>query len=60
MARVERVSSMVEGVHCTVIVNGYIKYFPVHSHGEHDCKYIKLNGRRYFEKDLPFGIEVEI
>ncbi len=58
MARVERVSSMVEGVHCCVIVNHQIKYFPVHE--KNNKKFINLNGKRMKEEDLPFGVEVEI
>ena len=58
MARVERVSTMVEGLPCCVIIDHHIKYFPVHE--KNNKKYIKLNGKRMKEEDLPFGIEVEI
>ena len=60
MARViaERVSSMVEGAHCCVIVNHHVQYFPVHK--KESKKYIKLNGKHYHEDELPFGIEVEL
>ena len=58
MAKVERVSSMVDGVNCCVVIDHRIKYFPVHEINGH--KYIKLNGKKMKEEDLPFGIEVEI
>ena len=59
MAVVERVSSMVEGLPCVVMVNHKVKNFPVH-HEHNGRTYIKLNGKRMHEEDLPFGIEVEI
>lgn len=59
MAIVERVSTMVEGQPCVVMIDHKVKYFPVHS--EHNGRaYIKLNGQRMHEEDLPFGIEVGI
>ena len=58
MAKVERVSSMIEGVQCCIIIDHRIKYFPVHEKG--NKKYVNLNGKRMNEEDLPFGIEVEI
>ena len=58
MAIVERVSSMVEGQPCVVMIDHKVKYCPVHEHG--NKRYIKLNGKRMHEEDLPFGIEVEI
>lgn len=30
MTRVERVSSMIEGMPCVVLINGETKHFPVH------------------------------
>lgn len=58
MAKVERVSSMVEGQPCVIVIDHKIKYCPVHE--KNNKKYIKLNGKRMHEDDLPFGIEVEI
>ena len=58
MAIVERVSSMVEGVPCCVIIDHKIRYCSVHE--KNNKKYIKLNGKRMHEEDLPFGIEVKI
>lgn len=58
MAVIERVSSMVEGQPCVVVIDHRVKYFPVHE--KNNKKYIKLNGKRMHEDDLPFGIEVEI
>lgn len=58
MAIVERVSSMVEGLPCCVIIDHRIKYFPVHE--KENKKYINIGGKRMNEDDLPFGIEVKI
>jgi len=58
MARLERLSTMIEGMPCVVLVNGIPKNCPVHE--KENKKYVSLCGKRLTEKDLPFGIEVEI
>lgn len=58
MAIIERVSSMVPGLPCVVVINHNIHNLPVHKHRGH--AYVKLNGKHMKEEDLPFGIEVEI
>jgi len=58
MARIERVSTMVEGLPCCVIIDHHIKYFTVYEKG--NKKYIKLCGKRMHEDDLPFGVEIEV
>lgn len=59
MSKVERVSSMVEGMPCTVLYDGRTKNYNVkcNSSGK---KYIQFNGRIFHEDELPFGEEVEI
>lgn len=59
MSKIERVSSMVEGVPCTVIYNGRVKTYPVKSNQE-GRKYIAFNGKLLHEDEIPFGEEVEI
>jgi hypothetical protein len=49
---------MVEYEPCVVMIDHRVKYLPVHRHGS--VLYVKLNGKRLKEKDLPFGIEVKI
>lgn len=58
MARIMRISSMVPGVPCTVMINGEVKYFQVHD--RQDKRFIKLKGKRYKEDDLPMGEEIII
>lgn len=58
MAIVERVSSMVETEPCVIMIDHRVKYCPVHRHGS--VLYVKLNGKRMKEEDLPFGIEVKL
>ena len=58
MARVERVSSMIEGMPCVVLINGETKHFPVHE--KNNKKYITLFGKRMHEKDLPMGEEINL
>lgn len=58
MTRVERVSSMIEGMPCVVLINGETKHFPVHE--KNNKKYITLFGKRVHEQELPMGEEVII
>ena len=58
MAVVERISSMVEGQPCVIVIDHQIRYCPVHE--KNNKKFIKLNGKRMHEDDLPFGVEVQI
>ena len=64
MASVTRVSSMIPGVPCTIVINGRVKNYPVHIHISNksgnpvEHYYINLAGKRYYDKDLPMGEEV--
>lgn len=58
MARVERVSSMIEGIPCVILINGEPKHFPVHD--KNNKKYVTLFGKRVHEDDLPMGEEITI
>ena len=58
MAKVERVSSMQEGLPCVIMINGIPRHFPVHE--KNNKKYVTLLGKRMHEKDLPMGEEVNI
>ena len=58
MSRVIRISSMVEGLPCPVLIDDQVRYYPVHEkRGEH---FINIKGKRYYEKTLPIGEEVII
>lgn len=59
MAKVERVSSMVEGLPCTILYNGTTKNYPVKSNSEGRL-YLKFNGMVLHEDELPFGEEIEV
>ena len=59
MSKIERLSSMIEGVQCTIAYNGKVKNYPVKSNSE-GRKYIQFNGRVLHEDELPFGEEIEI
>lgn len=58
MARLTRISSMVEGVPCVVMIDNEVKHYPVHEHSTKKTKYIKYKGKKFFEKDLPMGEEI--
>lgn len=58
MARVMRLSSMVESQPCVIMIDNQVKYFPVH--GGRRKKSVKLRGKCYHEEDLPMGVEVII
>lgn len=55
--RVERVSSMVEGLPCAILYNGQTKNYLVKANSEGRL-YIQFNGRILHEDELPFGEEV--
>lgn len=59
MAKVERVSSMIEGMPCVILYDGKTKNYPVkcNSAGK---KYIQFNGMILHEDQLPFGEEVTV
>lgn len=55
--KIERVGSMIDGLICPVIINGQTKNCKVKSETNGDL-YLVLNGRKFYETDLPFGEEV--
>ena len=56
--KIERLSSMQEGLYCVLRVNNKISYRKVaEAEGK---KYITHNKRRVYEQDLPIGEEVTI
>ena len=59
MAKIERLSSMIEGVPCTVIFNGRTKNYKVKSTND-GIKYIQIGSLFLPEAKLPFGEEVEV
>lgn len=59
MAKIERVSSMVEGLPCTILYNGKTKNYPVKSNLDGKL-YVKFNGMVFHEDELPFGEEIEV
>lgn len=62
MPKIVRISSMVIGVPCAVMIDYAVKYYPVHSLSTSDKKlpYIKIKSKKFFEKDLPMGEEIII
>lgn len=56
MAKVERISSMIEGLPCVILINGEPKHFPVHE--KNNKKFVTLLGKRMHESDLPMGEEI--
>lgn len=58
MAQLIRVSSMVEGMRCAIMIDDEVRYFPVHE--KNQKKYVKIKGKRYHEHELPMGEEVYI
>ena len=59
MAKIERISSMIEGIPCTVIYNGRTKNYKVKSTND-GIKYIQIGTLVLSEEKLPFGEEVEV
>ena len=58
-AKIERLSSMIDGLPCTILYNGRVKNYTVKSNQE-GKKYISFNGRLYHEDELPLGEEVTV
>ena len=59
MAKVERISSMIVGMPCTVMYNGVTKNYLVKENAE-GKKFVQFNGHFFHEDELPFGEEIEI
>ncbi|MBP5597950.1 MAG: hypothetical protein J6Y02_21460 [Pseudobutyrivibrio sp.] len=59
MAKIERLSSMIEGMPCAIMYNGVAKSYTVKCNAAGQ-KYIQFNGKIYHEDELPFGEEVEL
>ena len=59
MTKVTRLSSMVDGLHCTIEFDGRIKSYKVQSNDKGE-NFIRWNGKVLHEKDLPIGEEVEV
>lgn len=59
MSKIERVSTMIEGLPCTVIFDGKTKMYKVHSKND-GTKYIQIGTVLLTEDDLPFGERVDI
>ena len=57
--KIERISTMIEGLPCTVIVNGRTKNYKVSSNNNGN-KYIQIGILTLTEDMLPFGEEVEV
>lgn len=56
-SKIMRVGSMVEGIHCAIILNGSSKNYIAHADKNGDL-YLSIGGTKYYEKDLPMGEEV--
>ena len=59
MSKIERVSSMIEGLPCTVIIDGKTKMYKVKSTNE-GLKYIQIGNLFLSEEKLPFGEVIEV
>ena len=59
MNKIERVSTMIEGLPCTVMFNGKAKNYKVKSTNE-GLKYIQIGNLFLSEEKLPFGEEIEV
>lgn len=57
--KIERISTMIEGLPCTVIYNGRTKNYKVKTTNE-GLKYIQIGNLFLSEERLPFGEEVEV
>ena len=57
--RIERVSTMIEGLPCTVIIDGKTKMYKVNSMND-GTLYIQIGTKLLKEDDIPFGERVEI
>ena len=56
---IERVSTMIEGLPCTVIVDGKTKMYKVQSMND-GTLYIQFGTKQLKEDDMPFGERVKI
>ena len=56
--RIMRISSMVEGLPCTMMIDDEIKYYPVHE--KKGVRFINIKGKKYSEEKIPLGDEVII
>lgn len=59
MIKIERISSMIDGLPCTVLYNGKTKYYTVKTNAS-GKKYIQVNGMIFHEDELPLGEETKI
>ena len=59
MSKIERVSTMIEGLPCTVIIDGKTKMYKVNSKND-GTKYIQIGTMLLTEDDLPFGERVNV
>lgn len=57
--KIERVSTMIEGLPCTVIVDGKTKMYRVQSMTD-GTLYIQFGTKLLKEDDIPFGERVEV
>lgn len=57
MAKIERVSSMIEGIPCAVLFNGVARSYKVKCNADGE-KYIQIGNIILHEDELPFGEEV--
>lgn len=57
--RIERISTMIEGLPCTVIIDGKTKMYKVNSKND-GTLYIQIGTMLLTEDDLPFGERVDI
>ena len=58
-SKIERVSTMIEGLPCTVIIDGKTKMYKVNSKND-GTLYIQIGTMLLTEDDLPFGEEIDI
>lgn len=57
--KIERVSTMIEGLPCTVIIDGKTKMYKVLSTND-GTLYIQFGTRQLTEDDIPFGERIEV
>ena len=57
--RIERVSTMIDGLPCTVIINGKTKMYKVQSKND-GTLYIQFGTKQLTEDDIPFGEAVNV
>ena len=59
MMKLERISSMIDGLPCTVLYNGKTKYYTVKTNTS-GKKYIQFNGITLHEDEFPIGEEIKL